>query len=475
MQAKPLSQLCAILLVTTGFLHFFPTYLHSGEISNQKKSWIEKASRHEKNGWIYLHVEGEPRERGFQHGYLLAREIVEAVCNTGKSWRYGSGMDWDWLVAQSHRMMNPKVDAENMAEIDGMVEGVIAAGRKTTRDEMIAYNAIIELAGYWWPEAKKKGDINSPTPKKDACSSFIAVGAATADGGVVLGHNTMSGYNALYNVILDIMPAKGHRILMQAQPGWVHSGTDFFITDAGLVGSETTIGDFHGFNEKGIPEFVRMRRATQDASSIEQWCDIMKKGNNGGYANAWLIGDVNKNEIARLELGLKFTSFEKTKDGFYVGSNVAEDLKILRFETSTDDADIRLSSVARRVRWKSLMKQYIGKLDAELAKQLESDHYDSYLKIDNACGRSLCAHYDLDDKKFSPGIPFLPAGTCDAKVVDSKMAKKMSFSARWGSACGTPFDAPGFLDKNPQFDSIRDILISRPSQPWTTFYAGEDH
>ena len=30
-------------------------------------------------GWIYVHIEGEPYERGFQHGYLLAHEIVDMV------------------------------------------------------------------------------------------------------------------------------------------------------------------------------------------------------------------------------------------------------------------------------------------------------------------------------------------------------------------------------------------------------------
>jgi hypothetical protein len=84
---------------------------------------------------------------------------------------------------------------------------------------------------------------------------------------------------------------------MQTLPGWVHSGTDFFITEAGLVGTETTIGDFKGFDEKGIPEFVRFRRATQDASSIDEWCAIMKRGNNGGYANSWLLGDVKTGAI----------------------------------------------------------------------------------------------------------------------------------------------------------------------------------
>ena len=37
----------------------------------------------------------------------------------------------------------------------------------------------------------------------------------------------------------------------------------------------------------------------------------MKRGNNGGYANAWLLGDIDTNEIARLELGLKHVALEK--------------------------------------------------------------------------------------------------------------------------------------------------------------------
>jgi hypothetical protein len=49
----------------------------------------------------------------------------------------------------------------------------------------------------------------------------------------------------------------------------------------------------------------------------------------------------------------------------------------------------------------------------------------------------------------------------------------MSFSARWGSACGTAFDAVKFLKAHPQFDWMKDILVSRPSEPWTDFSAGE--
>jgi len=70
-------------------------------------------------------------------------------------------------------------------------------------------------------------------------------------------------------------------------------------------------------------------------------------------------------------------------------------------------------------------------------------------------------------------VPYGCAGTVDAKVVDAALAKKMSFMARWGSACGRAFDAQEYLAAHPQFDWMKDILANRPSQPWAEFRAGE--
>ncbi|HTY01317.1 MAG TPA: C45 family peptidase [Bacteroidota bacterium] len=445
---------------------------HPQPTKDEQAAWLAHAQMKEKQGWIYLHVEGGARERGFQHGYLLATKIKESLRTTRATWEYESGVAWDTLVKQAITMFVPNIDTEDLDELRGITEGYEAAGDSSSVEEMIAYNGIIELQSYWWPEQKKKLDVASPDPRKDGCSSFIATGSMTKDGTIVLGHNTMTDYvGADCYVIIDIVPEKGHRMLMQTSPGWIHSGTDFFITNAGLVGSETTIGDFKGFDEQGIPEFVRMRRAAQDASTIDEWCEIMKKGNNGGYANAWLIGDVNTNEIARLELGLKYVGMERTKDGYFVGSNVAENTKILRLETEEHETDIRQSSVARRVRWKQLMQQYKGKITAELAQQFEADHYDPYLHKAALGWRNLCAHGDEDS--LDTQLPFEPGGTVDAKVVDARMAKAMSFDARWGSGCGKAFDAKAFLERHPQFDWQEGLLKSRASHPWVQFTAGE--
>jgi hypothetical protein len=443
-------------------------------LTSEQKEWLVKANRHEKSGWVYLHIEGKPQERGFQHGYLLAKEIKEALRQMNEVWHYQTAMDWQWLVDRSAKMFNSLIDEENMAEMEGIVDGMKAAGFTTTRDEIVAYNASTEFMGYWWPLVKDTISPNSPDPKKESCSSFIATGSMTTDGGIVLGHNTMSSfYYPDCNVILDILPEKGHRILMQSVAGLIHSETDFFITSAGLVGSETTIGGFFPFDEKGVPEFSRMRHATQYASGIDEWCEIMKTGNNGGYANAWLIGDINTNEIARLELGLKYVGFEKKEDGFFTGSNVAEDLRILRFETKSSELDIKVSSVARRVRWKQLMKENAGKINLELGEKFEGDHYDTYLNTNTPDMRTLCSHPNLDPDPYGVDIPYSPWGTLDGKVVDSKMAKQMSFVARWGSACGIPFNAKSYLEEHLQFDWMTGLIKDRPTQPWTIFKSGE--
>lgn len=442
-------------------------------LSVEQRALLAKGKKFERNGWTYIHVEGEARARGFQHGYLLAAEIAEGLRETKAGWVHQSSMTWQWLTERGAALLIPKIDPENLAELEGIAEGTKAAGGDATLNDIVAYNGIIELAEYWWPGELKKIKDGPAPPVKDGCSSFVATGSWTKDGNIVLGHNTMSGYtDAFPNVIEDIVPAKGHRILWQTVAGWIHSGTDFFITDAGLAGSETTIGGFEGFDTNGIPEFVRMRRATQDADGIDSWCEIMKRGNNGGYANAWLLGDANTKEIARLELGLKYTAFERSRDGFFLGSNVAEDPKILRLETSTEETDIRTSSVARRVRWKQLMAQYKGKIDTRLARRFEADHYDAFFEKTRPGGRSLCGHGELERE---PGghVPYSCGGTIDGKVVDAAETKAMRFEARWGTACGRAFIAKDYLAAHPQFYWMEGILRDRPSQPWVTFRAGE--
>src|ERR1035437_4362074 len=140
-----------------------------------KKHGCQKQTAMKKTGGSTF-IEGNPEERGFQHGYLLSKEIKESIRILSEVWKYQTVMKWSWFVDRGHDILTTKTDPENLAEIDGMVEGMKVAGVTTNRDEMVSLNGLAELIGYWWPLVKDSVGVNAPDPVKESCSSFIATG-----------------------------------------------------------------------------------------------------------------------------------------------------------------------------------------------------------------------------------------------------------------------------------------------------------
>ena len=448
----------------------------SPSLSAVEQRWLRNACRADRGGWIHLHIEGEPRTRGFQHGYLMARELADILAQVRFTTRWDTGEDFGFFVGAARKLYTRHLDAELAAEIAGIAEGATKGGTPLSFDEALAWNAYIEMVWSWWPSAKGKSS-GAALRRHHHCSSFIASGkGVTRDGGIVLAHNTWDSYlNAnVFRLILDIVPARGHRILMQSAPGLIHSGTDFFITGAGLVGSETTIAGFSGYAPEKRPEFVRVRRAMQYAENLDEWIATMKSGNNGGYANSWLIGDVESGEIARLDLSLKFPAVQRTRDGFFWGCNQVEDPRIRNQECEGVDYSDITAGAARRVRLEHLLAAGRGRLDRNLAKRIVADHYDLYHRRDNPCTRTICGHFDNDPgvPRHGPFAPFEPYGANDAKITDSRMAREMSMLARFGRPCGKAFNAAAFLRRHPQYAWQAPFLKSKPKRPWTAFAAG---
>jgi len=56
-----------------------------------------------------------------------SKEISDALMAMNKVWHYQTELDWQWLVQRSAKMFNPKIDTENMEEMEGIVEGMKAA------------------------------------------------------------------------------------------------------------------------------------------------------------------------------------------------------------------------------------------------------------------------------------------------------------------------------------------------------------
>jgi hypothetical protein len=392
------------------------------------------AYRYPSAGWIYLHIEGAPYERGYQHGHLMAREIPEYLERCASV--LGSKDQWNQYRTTANALFLRGFDREIMEEMRGIADGASDAGakwlnRRIDLMDIVVANVTVEMGelssavgttatgleglsfdkpAYAKPElaGAKRDSV------MDHCSAFAATGPATRDGKMVIGHVTMWPLTLAEqtNVMLDIKPASGHRMLIQSYPGGIESGTDWYQNDAGVVLTETTIRQTP-FNAQGTPVAFRARMAIQYGGNIDEVVKQLGTRNNGLYTNEWLIGDAKNNEIAMYELGTNKTKLWRSSrnewfggtPGFYWGDNNAKDLAV-RLENYPDPKGapdyIPFVPEVRDLAWNELYGKYRGQIDEQFA----------FLAFRTA--------------------PLVSASTMDAKVATSDMASRLMVWAEIG-------------------------------------------
>ena len=65
---------------------------------------ITNGESYKLNGWNYVSIKGTPKERGYAHGFLLAKEFkeIQRVLNFNVMEEFG--YPWDYFVKQSITM-----------------------------------------------------------------------------------------------------------------------------------------------------------------------------------------------------------------------------------------------------------------------------------------------------------------------------------------------------------------------------------
>ena len=422
------------------------------------------AYRYPQSGWVVLHVEGEPYERGYQHGRLMASEIADYL----KALAYGRspsspGEGWRGARTLVDALFLRRYDKEYLEEMKGTADGASAAGatfegRPVDLLDVVAINSDIEVGcldgaleasanGLEGKSFREPAVAKPKAPKVEHCSAFAAVGPATTDGQIVIGHITMWSLptSRFFNVWLDVKPTQGHRVLMQTYPGGIQSGMDYYQNDAGLVVTETTIGQTT-FDGDGQALASRIRKALQYGDSIDSVVAILSKKNNGLYSNEWLLADTKTNEIAMFELGTRKTKLWRSgrkewfggTEGFYWGCNNAKDIDV-RLETvaSVESKPVNLVWRAsdRDRSWLSLFHEHKGKINA-----------------------------DFGFKAFTTP-PLAGAPSLDAKFTTSSMSKDLKNWALFGPPMGRTWE-PSDHERN--IPGIRPLV----SNDWTVL-AGE--
>jgi hypothetical protein len=171
-----------------------------------------------------LKLWGTPDQRGFAHGYLLGRDIVEMF--------EGAVLSPEVLEDPRHYeteirgkfLRQMRFNPERRAELEGMLRGTVeAVGVPATRLERLGRNLDVR-------------DLLAMNCMADwyrlACSSFSAWGEAAADGGMITARNldflALPGLDTAHVIIVYLEPGGGK------QP-WVS------VVWPGLIGAYTSM------------------------------------------------------------------------------------------------------------------------------------------------------------------------------------------------------------------------------------------
>lgn len=432
---KKMGQLLTTILITSIIL--LPS-ISSESIQTKENNNIYniqgKGYRYNIQGWIYLHIEGEPYERGYQYGFLVGEEIADSIerwkefiisNHEEKNWldfvilpKNLEKRIWEIYIKKANSDFLDKVPEEYIQEMKGMTKGVQDRGvtifdnRKITFDDILVMQFVQDIM-YSSFEYKNKRiglfnnyftyriismfskitfpNLNSflkqslsllPMTNQEYhpghCSAFIATGEYAKNGEIVAAHSTV--FNSMMaqrcNLIVNIKPSNGYAFTMATFPGSVWSQEDWYQNEKGIILTETELPQ-GPFDVNKIPKGVRSRTAIQYSESIDDVIRILQKGNNGLIPNEWLIGDAKTGEIASLQQAYFNTPLKRTYNGFYGSFNVphteevqAELFGLFNIIEPIKELYYNAWSHGRDKKFEELKEKYKGKIDSESAKEI---------------------------------------------------------------------------------------------------------
>jgi hypothetical protein len=393
--------------------------------------WSGNGFRYDDQGWIFIHIEGEPYERGHQYGSLMPDEIAEYIRKLGLlQHKEDPEAGWRTIRFETDALFLRKYDDEYLTEMKGIADGAADAGgevwdRPIDLRDIVALNSVVDLgqledALEVTPNSLTGQAFASPDEELDIeveqhkCSAFAATGPATKDGDVVFGQIFMwGGFTGVHwNVITDIEPSEGYRLVYHTFPGGIHSGADFYLNSAGIAFGETTVMQTP-YEEDSTPQSNRARKAAQYSASIDDVVRILWEKNNGMYTNDWPIADFKTGEVAILLLGTHTMKLWRTSEdmnpfgtpGFLWANNNNRDPEVRKeYVAQPDDRpfDLMFSPWNRDVAFNEFYAENKG-------------------RIDITAGVDLWA-----------SSPVNRAHACDGKITNTAMAEQMVFMAHHG-------------------------------------------
>ena len=485
---KLFSIIIILLIVSSTFISFTSINVKSLQKQNNSINYYDKGYRYNIQGWVYLHIEGEPYERGYQYGYLASNEIIDMIqrwINLGHDFNFMkvfitnnlldnydklSEQWWNICRLKAMNIFLKQVPEEYIREMKGITDGIKAQGGKILNrdiefEDIVAAQFVQEVQYSISNVGKSFHPIRNILKKLNSiltgeifnnynghCNAFIATGDATSDGEIVVSHATIFyPYIAeRCNFIVDIQPSDGYRFMMTGPPGSIWSQEDWYLNDQGITLSETELIPQGPWKIRGnIPKGVRSRTAIQYSNSIDDVIKYLEEGNNGLIPNEWLIGDTKTGEIASFQQALYNKELKRTFNGYYSSYCRPHNLKIMSEITRVPKTILRVFSKISpafeieddRVIWKHDVAEKINELGKEY-----------YGTIDEDIAKEIMTTYPITEE------------TTDCKITSSKLMENMGVLAFFGPLDGNTW-IPTDEEEN-KYNGITELPVS----DWVKIY-----
>ncbi|MFO7974566.1 MAG: C45 family peptidase [Candidatus Hydrogenedentota bacterium] len=257
-----------IALILGGYFYLNPRRGSRLEVDPHKNAYIEQV-----HGTTVLHLKGSGYEMGFQHGALAKNQVRAAMAR------------FDRLLDRAREEVNmPRFATEIILD---------AVYRWCSKDIPERYKremeGLADGAGVPLQHVRRVHVISVVTER--ACSVFAIFGTATADGKTYLGRN--------FDWIMDAGLQKEAALILYEPEGYEPFASAGYL---GLVGvlsgmnmDKIAIGQIGAISKdsdwEGIPMMLLLRRVLEEARSLEEAVDIVKKADRTvGYNYVFVDG-----------------------------------------------------------------------------------------------------------------------------------------------------------------------------------------
>lgn len=444
-----------------------------------------------RHGLNVLFLKGDDAEMAFQHGRLLANEILagcvrpsatqveRAVANT-----YGKYGPLQRLISHGiHRLITST-----------MLGCALAAGRRrigeaATYDETIALSDATGLPPHtliralFGPEVllllatldsdarRERVSVRTSLPTPISCSSFAAWGSYTPNGDLLIGRNMDYPLNNFYDqfpTVIYYEPADGTQKHMAFVSAGLHNSGLNGYNESGLFVGTHSIPSTE-VSPRGVPVFTSAQRVIREAHTFGEAVDLFRQ-----YPTAagwgYILVSAKEGRVGSVEFSNKRAIVRESEGEFHVQTNhyLSPELREKNLLINTSVAE---DNDGRYIRIKDRLEEARSRIDAAEAISILGDNVDPYVNETRGLGSTVAVHSTMTSLVLEPakGTVLMASGRApvchspyvELPLVGTDVDPRSVFEPAPGAAAASPrvLQNNSFRDEHPKKAQALQVFI----------------